>query len=293
MQALHCVGSGPLLGSVQSSGVSAGAAGGAAGLESCDDGTGMVFDFDTLTRNQIRREQSGWFWCALCWKTPCDVWQLEMHLKGDEHLRRMRNFKYEENPLVFVPSPHREVTVLLGGWPTCRICSGQKRMDEGHWKSAKHQKNLKSYLEEQQNVLLPQLSRPPELVGDSVVLEASSIASMTSVCGDHKPAASDSCGQSVQGLSMFDSARQRNLVAVSCGSVASQLLCRPLPLLSMDSSVPGQSSLRPDRQYPWGSRGVHDEVLREDEWDDIVRNFDKRYAGEWWPIDMEWEFYDV
>ena len=61
----------------------------------------------------------------------------------------------------------------------------------------------------------------------------------------------------------------------------------------MDSSVPGQSSLRPDRQYPWGSRGVHDEVLREDEWDDIVRNFDKRYAGEWWPIDTEWEFYDV
>ena len=161
-------------------------------------------------------------------------------------------------------------------------------MDEGHWNSAKHQKYLKFHLEEQQNVLLPQPSRPLELVGGSVVFAASSIASMTSVCGDHKPAASDCFGHSVQGFSMFDSARPRNLVAVSCGFVASQLPCRPLSPLLMDSLVLGESSLRLDWQYPWGSRGVHDEVLREDEWDDIVRNFDKRYAGEWWPIDTEW-----
>jgi hypothetical protein len=196
--ALHRVGSGPLLGSAQSSGAPPGAAGGAAGLESCDSGTETVLDFDTLTRNQIRQEPSGQFSCALCWKTPCDAGQLKMHLNSKEHLRRLSNLNYEKDPLAFVPSPHREVTVVLGGWPTCSICKNTKRMDESHWNSAAHERNLKFHLE-QQNVLLPQPPPPPEPVsvgydydneaGGVVIAAAypfvgasSSITSMTSVC---------------------------------------------------------------------------------------------------------------
>lgn len=68
----------------------------------------------------------------------------------------------------------------------------------------------------------------------------------------------------------------------------------PPPMRDDDAHPPpvaedGQVDLHP----PWGSYGPNGEFLNPEEWECTVQAHDKKYAGRWWPIDMEWEFFDV
>jgi hypothetical protein len=284
-----------------------------------------ALDPDEMRYNEISREPDGQFYCALCWKHPTDEWQVIKHLQSKEHEKRILNREYEKDPLACVPSPHREFTVILGGWATCRLCN--KRMDESHWNSDKHIRYLNYYLG-QQNVLcnvgslplplpdtqlpLPQPPPPPEppsigygiAAGGIVNAAAGSLvaASNTSTScahtlrgahGDNMLAASDTYGQPVQGCPMSGSTQRPNPMAVPCGPVACQLLPLPLAPLPRDSLPLKESAPCHDQQHPWGTRSPHDEVLSDDEWNQILQEFDMRYAGDWWPIDTEWDFIDV
>lgn len=283
-----------------------------------------ALDPEELRYNEICRKSNGAFYCALCWKHPRDEWHVKNHIQSKEHVKRILNREYEADPLACVPSPHLEFTAIVDGWATCSICN--KRMDEKHWNSEKHIRYLNYYLG-QQNALgnvgpvslppldtqlpLPQPPPPPEppslgcgiAAGGFVTaavrssVAASNTTSMTSCAqtlrgaqGDYMPAASDAYGRPFQVCAMS--------VCTQPGtSMAYPVACQPLPRASAplfrDVFPLQESASRHDHQHPWGSRGPHSEVLNDDEWNQILQEFDARYAGDWWPIDTEWEFFDV
>jgi len=69
-------------------------------------------DDETLASHRISKKANGEFHCALCWKNPTDKDQVLLHLKANDHRKRMRNEQYEADPLSFVPLLHREFTHL-------------------------------------------------------------------------------------------------------------------------------------------------------------------------------------
>ena len=284
-----------------------------------------ALDPGEMTYNEISCAPDGKFYCALCWKHPTDEWQVKTHLQSKEHKKRILNREYEKDPLSGVPFEQREITTILDGWATCTLCN--RRMDESHWNSEKHIRFFNYYLA-QQNVLrdvasvplslpdiqlpLPQPPPPPEPPGIGYGIEAGGIvnaaarsvvaASNTSTSfshtlrgahGDNMLAASDSYGRPGQGCPMSCSTQPSRPMAVPSGFVACQLLPLPLSPLPRDSLPLKECAPCHDQQHPWGSRGPHNEVLSDDEWNQIRQEFDMRYAADWWPIDTEWDFFDV
>ena len=278
-----------------------------------------VLDPGEMKFNEISREPDGQFYCALCWKHPTDEWQVITHLQSKEHEKRILNREYEKDPLACVPSPHREFTTILGGWAICTLCN--KRMDASHWNSGKHIRYLNYYLA-RQNVFcnvaslplplpdtqlpLPQPPPPPEppsigygISAGGIVnaaarsLVAASNTSTSCAHGDNMLAVSDSYGQPVQGCPMSGTTQLPNPMAAPCGPVACQLPPLPLAPLPRDSLSLKECAPTHDQQHPLGSRGPHNEVLGDDEWNQILQEFDMRYAGDWWLIDTEWDFFDV
>lgn len=82
----------------------------------------------------------------MCGKNPTG-WQLQEHLQSKDHKRHMLNKQWADNPLAYVPNPHRQVTKIVKGWPVCTIC--KKRMDDSHMMSPKHMQWLNSFLSQQ------------------------------------------------------------------------------------------------------------------------------------------------
>eukprot|EP00930_Biecheleria_cincta_P018361 TRINITY_DN14329_c0_g1_i1.p1 TRINITY_DN14329_c0_g1~~TRINITY_DN14329_c0_g1_i1.p1 ORF type:complete len:311 (-),score=42.12 TRINITY_DN14329_c0_g1_i1:124-1056(-) len=307
--ALHSVGLGPLRGVPQSAEPPSGVAGCQLELAPCDPRVlspfyaPPVLDPEEMRHNLISRKPDGDFYCALCWKSPPDEWRVKEHLMSKDHLRRMSNEQYRADPLACVPSPHREFTVNLDGWATCTLCN--KKMDESHWHSAKHTQYLNWALVQRSAVCnvaqlplplvdspppLPQPPPPPERpgVGCGAAAGGSVIAG-----GKLFPAASDtdaaSEAQTVRGV-------QDRMLAASGAPrepAASQFTQLPFAPVATTSTLLQGPAPRHHQQHPWGSRGPNDEVLNDDEWNQFLQEFDKRHAGEWWPIDTEWEFYDM
>ena len=91
------------------------------------------FNDDQLAINRIIQRPNGTFHCELCWKNPECMWRVRQHVGSKDHKRRMANMQYQEDPVAYVPYPHREFTELRNGWATCKICDSA--MVENHWKS--------------------------------------------------------------------------------------------------------------------------------------------------------------
>lgn len=137
---------------------------------------------------------------------------------------------------------------------------------------------------------MPQPPPPPERPGVSCGAAAggSVIAG-----GNLFPATSDtnaaSEAQTVRGV-------QDGLLAASGAPrepAASQFTQLPFAPVATTSTLLQGAAPQHHQQHPWGSRGPNGEVLNEHEWNQFLQKLHQRYAGEWWPIDTEWVFYDV
>lgn len=274
-----------------------------------------ALDPQVLQHNDISRDADGDLWCRLCWKGPMGNGQAKEHLQSKEHGRRMLNKQIEADPLACVPHPHRAVTEVFSGWARCRIC--KKRMHAGHWDSAKHIDWLNYYVANPHLLppvdTLPPLLQPPPLpeqpniscdiaVGSSAtasqnLLPATSDKSMASaaqtfhgVRENGLPAASHVPHQLLQGYAAPASTQSQSPMPDPCGPFASQIMPPPSKLVTGMPLSLQASALQNDQQHPWGSRGLSGEVLNDDEWNQFLRKFDERYAGEWWPTDKKWVF---
>jgi hypothetical protein len=278
----------------------------------------LVFDSELHRLNQIGRTVTGDYYCLLCWKAPKDEWQVQSHLQSNQHRRRMFNQQSEVDPLACVPHPHLDFTEVVDGWAKCRIC--KKRMDESHWNSANHIKWL-NYCISQSVTLssvdasppLPQPPPPPEPPRDGCALPSRSSADASqsqssevrpSVIlspaqffrGGHEDgyvAATHVLRQSLPGRTASASNQSQSIVFDSCPSVSSQIMPLHLKLAAGMSSLVHASSSRFYQQHPWGSRGPSGEILNDDEWNESVQAFDKRYSQDWWSIEIKWNFLDL
>ena len=75
---------------------------------------------DQLAINRIIQRPNGTFHCELCSKNPECMWRVCQHVDSKDHKRRMANMQYQEDPVAYVPYPHREFTELRNGWATCK-----------------------------------------------------------------------------------------------------------------------------------------------------------------------------
>ena len=263
-------------------------------LNSCHD---SHLSPDELQRNWIGSKPTGGFHCALCWANPLDQSQVLSHLQSRQHARKMFNVQYQADPLGCVPSPHRHFTVIQDGWPICRICN--KRMEATHWNSERHRRYLKYYLGHQDapcnvgqdssllsHTLSPLSQSAPlsERFDVGCGIPAGGVVTVT----ESRSVVASSAGIT-SGSSTLCGAHGDNMSVVGDVYVRG-VVCEPVPLVSVSVK---ESAPRRDLQHPWGSRGRLGDVLNDDEWSQILQEFDARYAGDWWPIDMEWKFFDV
>ena len=260
-------------------------------------------DDETLASHRISKKPNGEFRCDLCWKNPTHKDQVLAHLKSKEHQQRMSNEQYAADPLSFVPLLHREFTHLVNGWPTCTICD--RRMDESHWNSERHMAWVNHYLQQRISfgsvgsvpLVVPdtssRLSQPPPPPGSPPSKLRSPLSQPPPPAG---PPPHDAQTLHFSGGDVL-----------SAGSVAPgtpSLPPRPLPpgcyssvsasggahtgFVSSGDVLSGASVAAGmfGPGYACGSRN-------DDEWNQIVRDFDKRRPAEWWPCNTKWFFAEV
>jgi hypothetical protein len=291
-----------------------------------------VFDEEELQRNGIIWKPNGEFYCKKCWKTPADEYQLKNHLQSKEHERRIANERYELDPLAGVPYPHLAVTKNINGWAVCTLCNKQmneghwnstKHIQQINYYLANvfrsagcndaplSQPPLQVPLFDQPP--LPQPPSPPEWpsigVGMSVegrlpakesLAPATQGTSTSSGAQTYGGAHQDSClagscapsqGALLQGCMTTAGGSQP---PHSTPDVYSSVASQPPPAAQAPvAPLPQAAALQNHQQHPWGSRSPNGEVLNAEEWNHILQEFDNRYVKLWWPIDTEWEFFDV
>ena len=278
----------------------------------------LFFDSEVHRLNHIGRTVTGEYYCLLCWKAPRDEWQVQAHIQSNEHRRRMLNQQFEVDPLACVPYPHLDFTEVVDGWAKCTICN--KRMDESHWNSASHIKWVDYYMSQSVTLSsvdtpppLPQPPPPPEPPSIACAMSCRSVAN-ASQCqfpegrpsinlriaqtlpggrADGSPVATSVLCQSLPRRTASASTQSPIFVIDPCSFVSSQVMPLPLKLMSSMSSLVQASSSRFDQKHPWGSRGLSGQILNDEEWNESVQAFDKRYAQDWWSINVKWRFLDV
>jgi hypothetical protein len=95
-----------------------------------------ALDAEALLRNCISGGLNGIYSCGLC-RRPCIyAHQVQNHVQGYHHQRRLSNKKFQEDPLLGIPHPHSDFVDIVGGWPKCTICD--KFFDSDHMNSPNH-----------------------------------------------------------------------------------------------------------------------------------------------------------
>ena len=250
-------------------------------------------DDRTLASHQITKEEKGGYFCAMCWKHPSDLNQVLVHLKANDHQTRVKNAKFEADPLSSVPLEHQQFTHLKNGWPVCKICD--KRMEETHWQSPSHKKWVEYYVQQQTALgsvgsvpldvrdtrsrlsqpldTTPPLPQPPPPPGPP----PSKCCFPSSKCGS-------SSSQPPPPSGLPPSTRGGDVL--SAGSVAPGTTSLPSRSLSpgfcSSVSASGGAGMC-GAEYACGSRN-------DDKWIQTVRQFDERVPVQWFPDDFKWCF---
>ena len=87
--------------------------------------------------------------CTMCDVLVSDT-QWQQHIQTKKHSRKARHCDYMNNPLRWIPMPHRlATTVNSDGWPRCELCSTPGRdkfMVQEHWNSGPHRQRMEGFL---------------------------------------------------------------------------------------------------------------------------------------------------
>ena len=238
----------------------------------------------TLASHRITKEENGDYYCAMCWKKPAGLDQVLSHLKSNEHQGRVKNAKFEADPLSSVPPEHQQFTHLVNGWPVCKICD--KRMEETHWKSPSHMKWVEYYVQQQTVIgsvgsvpldvrdTRPRLSQPSDTTPPLPQPPPPPGPPPSKCCSpSSKPPPPPGLPPSTRGGDVL-----------SAGSVApgtTSLPSRSLPpgFYSSVSASGGAGMCGPE--YACGSRN-------DDKWIQTVRQFDERVPVQWFSGDLKW-----
>ena len=215
-------------------------------------------DQERLAANRIDSLADGTYYCNLCWKKPASKDDLLVHLVSAEHRRRMKNKAYEDDPLQYVPYDQLVFTEVRDGWAFCVLCD--QRMDGTHWTSRRHTNRMRWYASTNT------FQRP--------LVSCSRVESFVECTADNCYAAGS------------------NQAEMNLAMPPPLPVPPPPPEPTAVAYCPHASqSVKPPPV--WGSRGPHNEVLNDEEWNHILEEFDRRYAADWWPVGTEWEFFDV
>lgn len=130
-----------------------------------------ALDADVLLRNRITWVRDDILSCDLCRRSCIYAGQVQKHVQGNEHQRRLFNAQFEADPVSWIPQPHREFVDIVNGWPQCTIC--KKFFDSAHMNSPKHIWWLNDTLAKIRPLspinVRPPLPQPPPPPGDPSV----------------------------------------------------------------------------------------------------------------------------